>query len=212
MRKNFLKILLLVFVSPIIFNGQRASADTVFHAVPSIVQAPTGKWSDSRLRDGCEEASILMVMLWAQGRGVTAAEAEAEILGMAQFEKDVMIGFHNDTSADDTARLMREYYGFANLSVQKNISAQHIKEALSGGSIAIVPLNISAFGRKYYKNSVTRHTVVVAGYDEASQTFIINDPLFWTPRRIKEKDLQNALRNYTSGARGKLLKSSAMIV
>ena len=179
------------------------------HDVPSILQMPTGNRWDSRQALGCEEASILMTYAWATGKNFTPAEAEREITAMADFEKTVMFGFHQDTGAADTAKLMREYYGYANVEVRRGISTRHIHEALQSGAVVIVPLDT----RKLVgKKGVSRHTVAVTGYDEARKEFIINDPLARNPIRAKESSLRRALRDYRSGIRGVLLASSAMIV
>ncbi|MBI5913267.1 hypothetical protein HY839_02375 [Candidatus Azambacteria bacterium] len=81
--------------------------------VPFTVQAPFGGWADARQDYGCEEASILMAMRWVRGETLTPAQAEQEIIAISEFEKERYGDFH-DTSAQDTLKVVKAYFGYEN--------------------------------------------------------------------------------------------------
>lgn len=48
----------------------------VDRAVPFVVQAPDGDWKNPRYQDGCEEATVLMALWWAEGKTIADAKRE----------------------------------------------------------------------------------------------------------------------------------------
>lgn len=210
MKKELTILLLGIFIAALIPKNTGASTS---HSVPNFTQAPTGNWADPRQKYGCEEASILMALSWATGRGFSAEDLETEIRGMADFEEKAMLGFHHDTSAADTAKLMQEYYGYANVTLAENVTTADLKNRLAGGAILLVPVDLSKFGKKYYKIPVARHMIVVKGFDESSGEFLVNDPMFWQEKRVAESALAKALRDYPSGINRKVTTTkTAMVV
>jgi hypothetical protein len=198
---TFLVFLGLLPIFPAIVMAEvQARPQSVFLDVPFTLQAPLGEWNDPRQRDGCEEASILMAMMWTWGTGVPAEEARREILNMADYEQ-VFRGFHQDTSAQDTARLIREYYGNNLVEVRENIGVEDIKNELAAGRLVMVPLNTKLLSHPYYKNGPVRHTVVAVGYDDQSGVIIVHDPMFKSGQNLhlKQGAVANALWNYSSG-------------
>jgi len=206
--KFFVFVLVLLFALP-----GSSSAASVNHNVPNVLQAPTGKWTDARQKYGCEEASILMAWAWLSDKIFDPRQAEGEIIAMADFETNIMLGLHHDTSAADTAKLMREYYGVLSLRVENNITVEDLKAVLNQGAIAIVPVGFAKNARPFYPKPIARHTVVVGAYDETAQTFGINDPLYKNTLWIPEKVIAKSLRGYSTGINRPVRKShSAMIV
>jgi uncharacterized protein YvpB len=196
--------------------------------VPYTSQAPLGEWSDSRQQYGCEEASIMMAMMWAWGTSVPPEELKRGIIGMAEYEK-VFFGFHEDTSAQDTAQLMQDYFSSAGVArgvgeepdakvwvrAAENISTNDIKNELAQGHLVIVPVNTRLLGSALHRYGPVRHTVVVTGYDQQSGEIMIHDPFFSRAQnyRVKETALNSALWNYTSGVHKPLpARTAAMVV
>jgi hypothetical protein len=153
--------------------------------VPFFCQAPTANWGDPRQQDGCEEAVILMAHLWLAGSGgsrggakttITAAEAEAEIIAISEWEK-ARYGFCEDRSLADTAALFEEYYGHKNWEIKKNVTVAGIKAELAAGNLVIVPTNGRLLANPYFSfpGPVT-HMLVIVGYDENDGVFLTNDP------------------------------------
>ncbi|HYF97823.1 MAG TPA: C39 family peptidase [Coxiellaceae bacterium] len=166
------------------------------HNVPHVLQSPFNTWSDPRLNDGCEEASLLMAMSWIRGEPYSSAQVQQEIINMSELEKR-MWGFFQDTSAADTASLMKAYFGYP-INVQHNISTSDIVVALSQNKAVIVPIN----GSKFYANGgPPRHTIVIKGFDFETVEFIVNDPYLINggDLRVEEQVLSQSLKDYYSG-------------
>lgn len=154
------------------FQGQQ----NVLLDVPFSPQAPFGQWEDPRQQDGCEEASVIMAVRWVRGQSLTRQEALDEIFSLAQFEEK-QFGTYHDTSAEDTAKLVSEYYGYDNVSIKRDIGIQDIKQALSDGNLVLVPADgIKLKNPNYKQPGPPRHMLVVKGYDESRRQFITNDP------------------------------------
>lgn len=170
--------------------------------VPFTSQAPTGKWIDARFQDGCEEASALMAVRWAQGKQLTTQEAEEEILAISEYEQEMFGTFH-DTSAEDTAlRILRGYFKFENVEARSDITTQDIQRELTNGNLVIVPVNGRKLGNPYYTPpGPLYHNLVIIGYDPATDEFITNDP--GTRRgkgyRYSSSALEKSLQDYPTG-------------
>lgn len=224
MKSQFIKSLLviaaiaiiLIPVFPITAQGRPQSA---ILNVPYVMQAPHGDWSDNRQQYGCEEASIVMAMAWVRYNGdptkhqIDKDEAVRDIVNMSEYEK-VIYGFYEDTNAQDSARLIREFYQYPNVKVQENITVENIKQEIAKNRVVIVPLNTRATGLPMYKNGPVRHTIVVVGYDDKNDEVIIHDPIvpngdfIWIPSSA----LQTALWNYNSGIHRPLGNRSTALI
>lgn len=164
-------------------------------------QAPFGEWSDERQEDGCEEASIAMAYYWKQGKSLTREQALAEIFALSSYEKKAY-GYYNDTSAEDTAKLFRDYYKIDGVSALGDASADSIKRELLAGNLVITPMNGQELHNPYYTApGPPRHMILIIGYDDVKQEFITNDP--GTRRgegyRYPYQVFVNAIHDYPSG-------------
>lgn len=177
-------------------------ATTIRQNVPFTSQAPSGRWSDPRQQDGCEEASVLMAVAWARGTSLTKEGSEASIIAMSDWEKE-QLGFFMDTSIDDTAAyLLRDYLKFTNYNVRKHITTEDIKETLRNNRIAIVAASGKILKHPNFTGGgPARHMVVVIGWDESTKTFITHEPgtqngAFWP---YSESVMAASLLDYPSG-------------
>lgn len=188
---------ILIVAIAILLIPIQSQAASIYHKVPHTLQRIPGSAYDPRFRDGCEEASILMAVTWIQGNPLVAEYVREQVITMAAWEKQ-QFGFHQDTSAADTARMIREIYSYeVKLSYDVNVGTIH--EALNRGSIAIVPVDGRRLGF-YTRNAPPRHTIVVVGYDESKGQFLVHDPLIRDGNtRISAGKLNSALRDYPSG-------------
>lgn len=183
--------------------------------VPFTSQAPFGNWADERQDYGCEEASILMGVYWAEGRKLTPALAEEEIIAMSEFEKKVYGNFY-DTSAADTLKVLQTYFGFVQARVAYDIGVHDIKAELAGGNVVVVPVNGRLLGNPYFTPpGPPKHKIVIRGYDDTTGEFITNDP--GTKRgeayRYPYAVMENALLDYPSGRDEEVVdQRTAMIV
>ncbi len=169
--------------------------------VPFFSQAPNANWEDPRQQDGCEEASLLMAWLWVTGKSMTKDQAEAEIIAMSEFEK-TQYGNYLDLDAQDTAKLMKDYYGYEKTRVEENISLDDIKNELRQGRLVLVPANGQKLGNPNFSgDGPYTHMVVVRGFDDAKRQIITNDPGTRNGKlyRYDYDVFYNAMVNYPSG-------------
>lgn len=172
-------------------------------SVPFTAQAPFGDWQDPRQQDGCEEASLVMAWHWLQNTTFTKSQALEEILALSKFEEETL-GELRSTSAEDTAKIFREYYNYDNVAVQHDISAEDIKASLKESNLVLVPTDGRKLGNPYYKQpGPPEHMLVIFDYDERVDEFITNDP--GTRRgqnyRYKSNTVMNAIVDYPTGHR-----------
>lgn len=169
--------------------------------VPFTVQAPFGEWNDPVFQNGCEEAALVMAQYWLTGKPLTKEIAKEEIRAISAFEEKT-IGQSIDTSAQDTEKLFRDYYGVTTSQVRMDITTLDIQEALASGVLVIVP----ADGRKlqnpnYVQPGPTTHMLLIIGYDAEKKEFITNDSGTRKGQgyRYKEEILFEAIRDYPTG-------------
>lgn len=176
-----------------------AKADTLL-TVPFSTQAPLGEWNDPRQSEGCEEASVAMAWVWATGTPLSPEQMRMYITGMSDFEQ-YFFGYYKNSSAEDTAKLMTEYFGYPYVAVIHNITLLDIKTALNSNELVIVPINPRIISTKYFNRYTINHTVVVIGYDDSDNTVIINDPLhYWGGNlKIAQDIFESSLADYSSG-------------
>ena len=143
--------------------------------VPFTSQAPFGNWA-SPWQDFCEEASVVMAAHFVWGLPITPEIADLEMQLIRKYEEFVF-GRYKDTSVDATASILKNLYGFKNITVKKIASTGDIKKEITAGNIVIVP----AAGRML-KNPNFRgpgplyHMLVVHGFDDVRDVFISHDP------------------------------------
>lgn len=180
---------------------KKVPESSLLENVPFTTQAPFGEWDDPIFQNGCEEAALVMAAYWLTEKALTKEIAKQEIIALSKFQKKT-IGQSIDTSAEDTEKLLREYYGITISTVQTNITVIDIREALSSGALVIVP----ADGRKlhnpnYTQPGPTTHMLVIIGYDAEKQEFITNDSGTRNGKgyRYQEDVLFGAIRDYPTG-------------
>jgi hypothetical protein len=142
-------------------------------AVPFTPQAPHANW-DQPYQDACEEASALMVHFFYGNRTFTPDIADDAILAAVAWE-DQRFGSNKDTTAEQTAVMLRELYGYKNVDVVYDITADDIKRTIAAGFPVILPVYGRALGNQYFTPPGPEyHMLVVKGYTR--DKFITNDP------------------------------------
>ena len=174
---------------------------SIVQNVPFIVQAPRHNWKDPVYQNACEEAVILMAMRWVQEKPLSNEEAFTEIQKISDYSKD-HYGFYLDQSAEELAKLMREYFKYPNVRYLANIQIADIKAELFKGNLVLVPVNGQKLGNPYFTQpGPTEHMVLIKGYDVKTNEFITNDPGIGKGNGYlyKEAVIDRALRMYASG-------------
>lgn len=195
---------------------EKIETQSILFNVPFTSQAPFGNWENIVLQQACEEASMLMAMLWVEGKEfISKEDAEKTILEISDFEKK-NYGYFEDTSAQDTAIIMKDYFNYNNIEVLYDIGSADIKRELLNGSLVIAPMNGQRVGNPFYTPpGPLRHMILVVGYDVETKEFITNDP--GTRRgegfRYKEDIFESAIQDYVTGHKEPIVGvRSAMIV
>lgn len=142
--------------------------------VPFTVQAPYANWDDLH-NEGCEEASAIMLKAYYDGEAeITPEEAEERILALADWETETF-GYHLDTSAEEVARVLREYFGLPRAQAVTVTSIDDIKASIASGHPVIVPAYGRALGNPNFRGEgPLYHMLVIKGYTDTK--FITNDP------------------------------------
>lgn len=144
-------------------------------AVPFTVQAPHANW-DLPYKETCEEASALMVHFFYEGKQFRNADhADAEILKIVDFQND-RYGDYRDTTADETAQLIRDAWGYDRVDVVTDPTIEDIKREVAAGRPVILPAAGRQLGNPYFTPpGPLYHMLVVRGWTKDGR-LITNDP------------------------------------
>lgn len=103
-----------------------------------------------------------------------AVSADQAIQKLVAWEQS-HFGFYKHTTAADTARILREYFGFERVEVQYDITLQDLKREVAAGRPVIVPLAGRKVGNIYYRRpGPVYHMFVVRGFTDDGR-IITND-------------------------------------
>ena len=157
------------------FLVARISFAATIIQVPFTSQAPLGNWAEP-WQNFCEEASSVMAAHFVWGTPLTAYIAETEMQLIKKYEK-LAFKKYDDTSASETASILKNLYGFKNIEVRPVASVDEIIKELSQGHIILAPAAGRMLHNPYFVSpGPLYHMVLVRGFDTAKHTFITNDP------------------------------------
>lgn len=144
-------------------------------AIPFAVQAPYQNW-EAPYDEFCEEASVLMAASYILNRTLpNAATIDAGLLAIKAFEEE-RFGYYKDTTAEETAVILREYFNISNVAVVYDPTIEDIKKAIAAGRAVIVPAAGRQLLNPYFRQpGPLYHMLVIKGYLRDG-TFITNDP------------------------------------
>ncbi|MBI2984905.1 MAG: C39 family peptidase [Candidatus Kerfeldbacteria bacterium] len=171
-------------------------------AVPFTAQAPHGLW-DFDHDNFCEEASVLMVGRYFQRREIAGPSDAEQALQRLKAWELATFGYHKDTSAAETAAMLRANYGLR-VELVRNPSIAQIHDFLDQGQPVIVPLAGSLLNNPNFRNGgPIYHMVVIKGYAENGR-FIVNDPgtRFGENYLYDETRIMAAMHDLVSNGRG----------
>jgi hypothetical protein len=142
-------------------------------AVPFVPQAPYADWS-LPYQEACEETSAILVDRFYKNESITPEAAKNEILKLVEWEKR-KFGYYFHTTAEETATMLRQYFGYKRVDVLHNITIDDIKEHLLAGRPVIVPLAGRELDNPYYTQpGPIYHMLVIKGFTKDGR-FITND-------------------------------------
>lgn len=143
--------------------------------VPFTSQAPSKNWG-LPFSEFCEEASVLMVASYINGWSIPTIEfAEQKLLEIKAFEEQ-RFGYYKDTTAEETATILREFYKLDKVKVVYEPTVQIMEKALSENKAIIIPVAGRMLGNPYFQSpGPIYHMLVIKGYTKDGN-FITNDP------------------------------------
>jgi hypothetical protein len=143
-------------------------------AIPFTTQAPGANW-DADHEEFCEEAAMLMVARYYQGKNFSGtADQEAGLQAVKAWEVQ-NLGWYFDTTASENAQILREHYGLG-VRVIERPTITDIKTAIAAGHPVIIPSAGRELGNPNFTGEgPIYHNLVIRGYT-ADGKFITNDP------------------------------------
>lgn len=143
--------------------------------VPFTPQAPHANWDEIH-QEFCEEASMLMAASYIKGWDIPDADtADRKMFEIKTFEEE-RFGYYKDTTAEETATIMKEFYDIDRVKVIYGPTVEDIKKALSESRVVMVPAAGRQLGNPYFRSpGPLYHMLVIKGYTKEGN-FITNDP------------------------------------
>lgn len=140
--------------------------------VPFASQAPTANWDEVH-EETCEEAAAVMTAYALAGKKLNPQTMEDELTKLITWEKE-KFGFFEDTTAEQTAKIMTDYFGL-NSEVVYSFDLSKIKEAIDGGKLAIGLFAGQKLNNPNFKHpGPVYHALVIKDYK--GNKIITNDP------------------------------------
>lgn len=143
--------------------------------VPFTTQAPYQNW-DYPYQEACEEASIIMADAFYRGKSgkISDEDAKRAIDAIVAYENKTL-GFYKDTDAEQTAEVIKGYFGYEDVLVRPVKSADDIRRVVANGYPVILPAAGKLLKNPNFRNGgPLYHMLVVKGYTK--DRFITNDP------------------------------------
>lgn len=144
--------------------------------VPFVSESPEGSWKGPWI-NGCEEASIAMVHFFYAGQSeVSRLEAQNYMQDLFAAE-DATWGSNANTDAARTEKLINVNTDFK-AEIKENPTGEDIKREIRAG----YPVISLHYGKTlanpnipFARNGSYYHMLVVTGYDDTTNEFIVND-------------------------------------
>ena len=157
----------------LIMTEEKKLPEQILLGVPFTSQAPWGKW-DEYHEEACEEASLLMVAYFAQGKKLTPAVAEKEIQSLMAYEIKNG-GNYKDATVAEIGRLGAQYYHLKNWRAVYDFEPENLKKYLAEGKPLIIPVAGRLLKNPNFKSpGPLYHNLVAIGYE--GDMIITNDP------------------------------------
>lgn len=141
--------------------------------VPFTSQAPFGVW-DNTHEEACEEASLIMMKYYLDGKELNPQIAESEIQSLKEYQIK-KYGHFEDSDMEELVETAFDFYKLDNLKVVYDFSMQDLKRELAKSNPVIVPTAGRELGNPFFTQpGPLYHNLVLVGYD--GNKIITNDP------------------------------------
>ncbi len=181
MKKLLFSFLLFFTTTMMVGCGKFPSSTNI--DVPFTSQAPTGNWSEP-WKNACEETSIYMVSSFYTDDTIKRDQAIKHI-------KEIIAAKNKEfkVSADESLEKISELIALLGFpwktEVVENPSIEDIKKQLAKNQPIIAPVFAPAL--HYAEGGPDYHVMVITGYDDKTNEFIVNDPAFKNGKGIRFK-------------------------
>lgn len=175
-KKIFLLLVLILLLAgwgSLSLATTEISLKRVLLPVPFQSQAPFGNWG-MPWKEGCEEASIVLVQTALQQKKLTPHDMSQEILKLVVWQNKEW-GTHKDLTAQETMDLAQKNYQLK-FEIKEKPTINDLKKILRDRRLVIVPTAGRLLKNPYFKQpGPVYHMVVLRGYDDKKGVFIVND-------------------------------------
>lgn len=162
-------------------------------SVPYVSQVPNDAWV-LPWSQACEEASIAMVDGYYRSKtNIDRAESKRFIEELIAWENQTLKK-NEDTNAEETLQIIKQHGSFSG-SIERNPSIDSIKQELAASQPVIALVDMYDL----YKEARQKdgyHVVVIAGYDDTKQEFLVKDPAREQQTWYSYDILMGALHDY----------------
>ena len=161
-----------------IFNTTKTGeSDNIYslEEVPFTTQAIHG-WV-SPWDQYAEEACIYMAMQWVRMEEINDPSKTADdLLDIGVWETNAL-GSSGDTPAALTMQILTSYYSHTKTYLIDEPTAENLKDELKDGNLIALTINGQLLESPYYGDPAPEHhMLLLIGFDETEQSFIVNDP------------------------------------
>ncbi len=123
-------------------------------------------------QEACEEASLILVHHFLQGKSINPEEADREILALVDVEAR-QFGFGADITLEQLSEVAEKHYGY-DTELLYDFDAEDLKRILAAGHPIIAPFAGRELGNPYFSGQGPwYHMLVITGYE--GDMFITND-------------------------------------
>ncbi len=172
--------------------SQSAPASKIELSVPYLSQVPDGIWVNP-WANACEEASILMVNAYYEKTEIKNTEAKQAMQAMFAWENE-NFGKNFDTTAEETGLLVAAKANFST-EIKNYPTLDEIKDQLRNNRPVIAMLDQFILNQKPRDLNASFHVLVIVGFDDTTQEFIVNDPAD-SARHYPYSRMMEALHDY----------------
>lgn len=166
-----LLLLALLLATPV-----HAASTTL--TVPFTSEIPDGEWK-APWNNACEEAAVTMADQYYRGvKTLTKAQSKKLMLPLFGIE-DRLFGYHADTDATETAKIINEYTGFS-ARIVENPTLEAITAELAAGRPVLTFHHAKSLiaennRLRFRRDGSYYHVILLVGFDDAKKQFIVHD-------------------------------------
>jgi len=177
--------------------------------VSFVSQSPFASWDEIH-EEACEEASLIMIKYYLDGKKLTKQKMEDEIQDLVDYQNE-KYGDHKDSDMKELKKIAEDYYKIKNIKIVKDFAREDIKKYLTKGLIIVPTAGRELGNPNFTPPGPLYHNLVLVGYN--GDSIIVNDP-----GTRKGKDyaydvdiLYNAIHDF-SGDKKKILNGKKVML